>query len=82
MACRHKATTGPASAAPTPVGEFLATRLDGLRLGPSTVASYRKNVRLHITPAIGMNPLASLTTARIDKMYLWVPKTYATRRYS
>jgi hypothetical protein len=31
-----------------PLGAYLAGWLDGLRLAPSTVASYRKNVRLHI----------------------------------
>ncbi|MHB1593895.1 MAG: site-specific integrase [Streptosporangiaceae bacterium] len=52
-----------------PTGEYLATWLSGLRLAPSTVASYRKNVRLHITPYIGAVPLASLTPARIAAMY-------------
>ena len=52
-----------------PVGAYLAEWLAGLRLAPSTVASYRKNVRLHIEPYIGTVPLASLTTARIDALY-------------
>jgi len=52
-----------------PLGAYLATWLDGLRLAPSTVASYRKNVRLHITPYIGDVPLASLTSARLTKLY-------------
>lgn len=50
-------------------GEYLATWLDGLRLAPSTVASYRKNVRLHIAPRIGTVPLASLTAVRLDQLY-------------
>ena len=50
-------------------GEYVATWLDGLRLAPSTVASYRKNVRLHITPHIGAVPLASLTPTVLDKLY-------------
>jgi hypothetical protein len=33
------------------------------------VASYRKNVRLHLAPHIGAVPLAALTTARIDALY-------------
>ena len=33
-----------------PLGDYLDEWLDGLRLAPSTVASYRKNVRLHIAP--------------------------------
>jgi integrase len=52
-----------------PVSAYLGEWLDGLRLAPSTVASYRKNVRLHIEPYIGAVPLASLTTARIDALY-------------
>ena len=52
-----------------PLGEYLATWLSGLRLAPSTEASYRKNVRLHITPYIGTVPLASLTSARLTALY-------------
>lgn len=56
------------------LSEYLATWLDGLRLAPSTVASYRKNVRLHITPNIGMVPLASVTSARLTKLYVELEK--------
>lgn len=52
-----------------PLGEYLATWLDGLRLAASTTASYRKNVRLHIQPYIGALPLASLTSARLTALY-------------
>lgn len=52
-----------------PLGEYLDTWAAGLRLGDSTVASYRKNIRLHITPYIGGVALASLTTAKIDALY-------------
>ncbi len=52
-----------------PAGAYLDEWLAGLRLAPSTVASYRKNVRLHLAPYIGGVPLAQLTTARIDAMY-------------
>jgi integrase len=52
-----------------PFGEYLATWLDGLRLAPSTVASYRKNVRLHIAPRLGTVPLASVTPAALNKLY-------------
>ncbi len=48
---------------------YLATWLDSLRLAPSTVASYRKNVRLHIAPNIGSVPLASLTPTALDRLY-------------
>jgi len=52
-----------------PVGAYLEQWAAGLRLAPSTVASYRKNIRLHITPALGTVPLAALTTERIDRLY-------------
>jgi len=52
-----------------PTGAYLANWLDGLRLAPSTVASYRKNIRLHVTPYIGSLPLASLTSAHIAALY-------------
>jgi integrase len=52
-----------------PVAAYLATWLDGLRLAPSTMASYRKNVRLHVVPYIGALPLASLTSKRLTALY-------------
>ena len=52
-----------------PLGDYLDTWAAGLRLGASTVASYKKNIRLHIKPYIGAVPLASLTTAKIDALY-------------
>ncbi len=33
------------------------------------MASYRKNVRLHVVPNIGSVPLASLTAVRLDQLY-------------
>ena len=62
-------STGFTEPAKTPVGEYLAGWLDSLRLAPSTVASYRKNVRLHIAPSIGSVPLASLTPVLLDRLY-------------
>lgn len=50
-------------------GDWLDQWLDGLRLAPSTVASYRKNVRLHLVPRLGRVPLKSLTGARISTAY-------------
>jgi len=50
-------------------GAYLAGWLLSLRLAPATMASYRKNVRLHITPYIGEIPLASLTSTRITRLY-------------
>ena len=58
-----------------PVGEYLSTWLAGLRLAPSTVASYEKNVRLHIEPYIGALPLASLTSARLTALYRELEKS-------
>ena len=52
-----------------PVGEYLDTWLDGLRLGGSTMASYRKNIRLHVKPYIGDVPIGSLTSARLTALY-------------
>jgi integrase len=52
-----------------PLGEYLQTWLGGLRLAPSTTASYRKNVRLHVEPYIGAVPLASLMSARLSALY-------------
>jgi len=51
------------------VGEHMGTWLDGLRLEPSTVASYRKNVRLHVTPHISGLRLDQLTGTRLTKLY-------------
>jgi integrase len=51
------------------VGEHMAEWLDGLRLEPSTVASYRKNVRLHVVPYVGALRLDQLTGTRLTKLY-------------
>ena len=58
-----------------PFGSYLAGWLDGLRLAPSTVASYRKNVRLHIAPNLGAVPLAQLTPVRLDGLYRKLEKS-------
>jgi integrase len=50
-------------------GQWLAQWLAGLRLAPSTRASYAKNVRLHIKPQLGEIQLARLTGARISALY-------------
>jgi integrase len=52
-----------------PLGAYLEEWLDGLRLRPGTIASYRRNLRVHVVLAIGAVPLASLTTARINALY-------------
>ncbi|WP_460819368.1 tyrosine-type recombinase/integrase [Nocardioides korecus] len=51
------------------VGEWLEQWLNGLRLAPSTVASYRKNVRLHLAPRIGSVPLQQLTGSQLSALY-------------
>jgi integrase len=51
------------------VGAFMSLWLDGLNKQPSTVASYRKNVRLHVTPHIGALRLDQLTGSRLTKLY-------------
>jgi integrase len=50
-------------------GSWLDEWLGTLRLAPSSVASYRKNVRLHVQPHIGQVPLARLSSAHLDTMY-------------
>jgi hypothetical protein len=52
-----------------PLGDYLDEWLAGLRLAPSTLASYGKNIRLHVKPHLGSVPLVQLTTARINAMY-------------
>lgn len=51
------------------LGAYLDEYLDGLRVGRATLASYRKNVRLHIKPALGTVPLSALTTSRLNTLY-------------
>jgi integrase len=58
-----------------PTGAYLATWLDGLQHAPSTIASYRKNVRLHITPYLGSVPLASLTPVMLTELYRKLEKS-------
>lgn len=54
----------------TTLGEYLtAIWLPALRLKPSTTASYRKNVRLHLVPHIGACPLTSLTGQQLTALY-------------
>lgn len=51
------------------VGQWLDQWMAGLRLAESTMASYRKNVRLHVQPYIGSVQLAQLTDARLSALY-------------
>lgn len=49
-----------------PLGAYLAEWLEGQRLAPATLASYRKNVRLHIAPRLGATPMDRLTGTAVD----------------
>ncbi|SDG07651.1 Site-specific recombinase XerD [Blastococcus aurantiacus] len=48
------------------LGAYLAEWIEGQRLSPSTLASYRKNIRLHIDPYLGAHPVARLTAPAVD----------------
>jgi len=52
-----------------PVADWLETWVTGLRIAPSTKASYRTIIRCHVVPYIGHLPLASLTSARLTALY-------------
>jgi integrase len=45
---------------------YLAEWIQGQRLSPSTLSSYRKNIRLHIDPYLGAQPVARLTGSAVD----------------
>ena len=49
-----------------PLGAYLAEWLDGQRLAPGTMASYRKNVRLHVVPRLGAVPMDRLTGTTVE----------------
>lgn len=51
------------------VQQHLGEWLDGLRKSPSTVASYRKNMRLHVVPHIGALRLDQVTGTRLTALY-------------
>ncbi len=57
------------------VAEHVGQWLDGLRKQPSTVASYRKNMRLHVVPHIGALRLEQLTGTRLTKLYRQLEKS-------
>jgi len=54
---------------------YLGEWLDGLRLRPGTVASYRRNLQLHVIPVLGAVPLSSLTGARISALWRQLERT-------
>jgi integrase len=45
---------------------YLAVWVDGQRLAPATLASYRKNIRLHIGPYLGATVVDRLTASAVD----------------
>jgi integrase len=51
------------------VGSWFDEWLDTLRLADSTMASYRRTVRLHIEPHIGDELLSRLTSSRLTRLY-------------
>ena len=56
---------------------YLAEWVAGQRLSASTLASYRKNIRLHIDPYLGETPLSRLTGAAVDA---WMRKLETSGR--
>jgi integrase len=56
---------------------YLEDWIQGQRLSPSTVASYRKNIRLHIDPHLGSRQVARLTGPMVD---IWMRKLESSGR--
>ena len=57
-------------------GTYGAEVIDGMRIGPQTKASYKKNWRLHVEPyAIAKAPLAQLTGQRLTAHYRVLEKS-------
>jgi hypothetical protein len=56
---------------------YLAEWIQGQRLSPSTLASYRKNIRLHIDPHLGAQPIARLTGPAVS---VWMRRLEASGR--
>ena len=56
---------------------YLADWVQGRRLSAATLASYRKNIRLHIGPYLGAQPVARLTGPMVDA---WMRKLEASGR--
>jgi integrase len=52
-----------------PTREYLAEWVAGLRNEPSTVASYRRNIELHVVPRIGGVPLSAVTGPQLTALY-------------
>jgi integrase len=74
LAAIRKGVQAAASSNKT-VRQLARVYLDGLRLAPSTKASYEQNFRLHILPEIGDVKLTQLSGARISALYRKLEKT-------
>lgn len=51
------------------VKSFMTEWVDGVRLRPSTVESYRRNLEKHVLPELGYLKLQGLTTAHLNRLY-------------
>jgi integrase len=56
---------------------YLEEWIQGQRLSPATVASYRKNIRLHIDPHLGSRQVARLTGPMVD---IWMRRLESAGR--
>lgn len=66
---RNESEVGFIAPSKQTTADYLGEWLDGLRLTAATVASYRRTIRLHVTPHIGGVPLGDLTTTHLNKLY-------------
>lgn len=51
------------------VRSFFLMWVEGVRLRPSTVESYRRNIEQHVLPEVGHLKLQSLTAAHLNALY-------------
>lgn len=54
------------------VAAYMTEWVEGLRKQPSTVASYRRLLRLHVIPHIGTVELRKVTPARLARLYRYL----------
>jgi integrase len=52
-----------------PARDYLTEWVAGLRNEPSTIASYRRNLELHVIPRIGATPLGGITATQLTSLY-------------
>lgn len=63
-----------------PLAEYLRTWIDGLRIAPGSVTTYQNLAENHVIPYIGSTPLASITSARLTKLYRDLERSGARSR--